>query len=311
VDDGVAEVVHSHAVAEASGLEEVLTVVQADLHVDGGGGLVEQVTELVSLPSIRGVLVEPVFARMQHLPMPCALAAWLRGASLAAAAVAAGARCPVIVVPGVAVVRAQAIRVPSLAGSHGPVGSVCGFAHAPFDAIEADWHTHVFTYPLWQYEWTPAGPPVTLARLAATDDALVTAVQRLAAAASTRETAAARAADVKTSAHLGTQTLTFAAEVAVADPGTTFPDAVMLWVDWFWSDDARAEGKDGGDPAPWLSTHPEAAPWTRQHVRFLPPSLGPGGYGGRRAAPLSVSLALRPSGGEEGGIDWDVVVASA
>jgi SAM-dependent methyltransferase len=315
LDDGEAEVVQTTAVAEAAGLEDVLTVVQLEAAHAGAAGLVEQVAALVSLPSLAGVLVEPTFARMQHLPVPCALAAWLRGASLAAAAAVAGARAPLPVVPGVARVRAQPISVPSLARSHGPVGGVCGFDHGAFDAAEADWHTHTFTYPLWQYEWRAAGATVTLAALSPHDAALVAAVQQLAGSGGGSD-GGAGVSESKDAGGGGGH----GAGITLPATATLLPDvtadAVMVWVDWYWEGDGDGDGKDGASSThsqPWLSTHPAAAPWSRQHVRFLPPALaGTVASGGRGA--LSVALHLSPAaapGAGEGGLEWDVVVGEA
>lgn len=101
---------------------------------------------------IDALLIEPFFTHMQHRPLWCAFAAYLR---CSAVAPLLSQDCEVL--PSSATVWAQAIQLHDLHRNYGPVGSPCGFDHAPFDAAQAGYERHVFSYPLWQYAHTLIG----------------------------------------------------------------------------------------------------------------------------------------------------------
>lgn len=51
-----------------------------------------------------------------------------------------------------AIVCVAGIELPELVLNHGPVGSVLGFDHSPYDKqIRAGWHRLLYPYPLKAY----------------------------------------------------------------------------------------------------------------------------------------------------------------
>lgn len=52
-----------------------------------------------------------------------------------------------------AIVCVAGVELPDLSLSHGPVGSVLGFDHAPYDKrVRSRWHELLYPYPLRAYK---------------------------------------------------------------------------------------------------------------------------------------------------------------
>jgi hypothetical protein len=184
-------------------------------------------------PFAHALVLEPAFGRLGAHPLACAVAAWRRAAALRPLLRAGAA-----VFPAAARVCAQAVWLRDLASSHGPVGAVDGFPHAPYDDVARHFAAHTFLYAMRDYEWRAASAPAT-------------AWARLSLAAGDAQLPA-----------------TFAAELELGGGGGGgAPDcahAVLFWVEF--------DGGDGeGEPA--FSSHPRAAPHARQLLRFLDPPL--------------------------------------
>lgn len=224
------------------------------------------------LPLFAAVLAEPYFATLVNAPLWTAAHLWHRFASLAGDPAFARAFAARAVMPLRAALRCQAVAFAQLHATHGPVGTVCGFDHAPFDDIEAGYAQHLFAYPLWQYEHTAVGAPATLLEL-----------------------------DYAAAAHEGEGALSGEVLLHAAPPaahadargGALPPNAVALWVDYELA------------PGCWVSTGPTPGaagaptPW-RQAVLFLP--------GPAPAAGVRVSAALARAGGG-GGFEVAAVAA--
>jgi hypothetical protein len=228
------------------------------------------------------LVLEPVFARMQTHPLWCAVSAWRRCAALAPLLYPSA-----VVFPGRARVCAQAVWFAHLADNHGTVGAVCGFDHGPFDAVEAGWHRHTYTYPLHQYGWAPASAPAT--EWAPLSFAAPTAAGR------------EKTGDLSFSTTLTLRADNDSAEASAAGVPPC-AHGVMFWVEYDAQSGSThaAKGAHVAAPAaasPVLTTHPTVAPHQRQHVRFFerPVPLA------RGAVPASVSVRLHITRVAEGG----------
>ena len=234
------------------------------------------------LPAFSAVLAEPYFATLVNAPLWTAAHLWRRFGALAGHPAFERAFAERAVMPLRAALRCQLVAFARLHATHGPVGSPCGFDHAPFDAIEAGYAQHAFAYPLWQYEHTAVGAAATLLEL------------DYAAAAGGGGAALSGAVVLTTGGGGGGG--------GCAPP----PNAVCCWVDYelapgCWVSTGPAH-HGGGAPTPW-----------RQAVLFLghgDPRVGSGGATAVRVA-AALGAADDAGGGGAGGGGGFVVTAEA
>lgn len=236
VEDALLGAVHTGALAEAAGLDDALLVVDAsELATEVGRTFTSQLADAVATAlgdaeldtSLAAVVAEPHFARMATHPLWCALALHARMRALAPLCVP-GAR----LMPAAATVYAQAVAFATLRANHGTVGTVAGWDHAAFDAVERVWHEPLYTYPLWQYAYDTLSPPVALATLDM-GSALPAA--------------------------------SFTARLPLAADGRA-PNAVVLWVDYaLLPDDPTAVLSTAPHAAPYARQHVQFLPpsWVR------------------------------------------------
>jgi len=221
------------------------------------------------LPPFHAVVCEPHWDTMSSAPLWGAAHLWWRLRALACDPAFAPALRPSSGPPALSPLRARvsarALHFTHLAATHGEVGAVCGFSHAPFDELERGWHAHTYAYPCWQYEWAPLGEPAQVLEL---DYART---------------------EVEPASVCGEARLALGRE-----PGLR-ANAVMLWVDYevapgVWA--CTAPQLDAGSgrqlPSPW-----------RQAVRFLPPAHE------AAAARVGVRLEVGGSGSLVVGIELD------
>ena len=106
------------------------------------------------------LLLEPFFASLQHMPL-----VELVHAYLVRHAVAPLLQPSAAIMPCRARVWLQAVSLLDLHGMQGPVGTVCGLDHSPYDALVADWADCVTAFPLWQYKHTAVSAPTRVLEL--------------------------------------------------------------------------------------------------------------------------------------------------
>ena len=236
------------------------------------------------LPLFHAIACEPYFVTMANAPLWTAAQLWHRFKALAShpsffAAFNPDHGAQPAIMPLRAAVYAQSVSFTHLHDTHGTVGSVCGFDHAPFDEVESGYHRHAFTYPVWQYDYRSVGEPVRVLTL------------DFVSAGDTDAASLAAVAGLPLSN-------------ASVDGGVPLcANAVLLWVDYEVS-----AGK-------WVSTGPRPStdgsgslptPW-RQAVKFLPPEVMEAAAAGagtqiERGLHLSVAMDAEGSGA------WDIAL---
>jgi predicted RNA methylase len=167
-----------------------------------------------------------------------AAAAWWRRA---AALRGAGSLHPsALLSPSRATIVAQAVVLRHLGDVWAPLGApVLGFDHSALDAVQARYVDAAFNLPMWQYEWTPTGAPISLLAI-----------------------------DLwSPPPPAGKRSVTCCGEAVIAAPGA---NAVLFWVDY----DLTPRSAAGGEAAKGsiISTGPadgRGPSPTRQTVKFL------------------------------------------
>ncbi|CAM9508741.1 unnamed protein product [Chrysoparadoxa australica] len=134
----------------ASSLEEQVTVI----------GSAEEWPLQVAADAMIG---EPFFYQMHALDLMQVVAFWYQRACLTRRGVLSP---KALVVPAQAIVFAAAIAMEDPL-VHGPVGSVQGFNHAPYDDAlhRVDWSSQLYPYALWNYRHNLLSKPTELLRI--------------------------------------------------------------------------------------------------------------------------------------------------
>lgn len=270
---------------------------EEDDEEEAGGEEKELKAPAPTAPFVDALVLEPLFARMHTHPLWCAVSAWRRCVSLKPAL-----KTSAVVFPSRARICAQAVHLTHLANNHGVVGSVCGFDHKPFDEVEKDWHTHTFTYPLWQYEHFTVSEPAT--EWAVLDySAELQLTSALGKEAEEAGAAAGAGASAEgTHASRGKWLFETTLFLAAASAGAPVAHGVMFWLEW---DGAR---EAGASPGAVLTSHPAEAPYSRQHVRFFPQPLAlPAAGEGAK----TVKVAFRLEGSAGSGFSFDLAAETA